>query len=1080
MNRKFSRFNAVLLAVLLCASVMPQNAAADETTTTEHFAFGIEYDWSNMNDDFETMTGLPLDDILSDIMQSADDAGIDLLILEEVTGTSSVIIDQYEDGTMMLDYDGSTVEVTKHITELTIRHGDMMDMAMITQWSDAYAGWDLTISGGTEGIFNVDAHYTEYRDTSGLIYGHDIVMSMDTDNTIFFDLEGHLEADDGDKVMPLDIHMSMGVDYSVNNAESQVLYSEPSTLYQELSALEGGDTLYWQIGEDDDDDYEDDEYSDDYYWVDWTYCEWEGEGWSGDERFYCTDNSDGSNGFDDWWYYCEYYSDWDSYKCTDDFGQNSDWEYATGNTHYADGTSPHDDDHDDHDDHDHDDHDHGSDEELYENAEPHDGVFSTTTGFEFELTGLPAEQMGMPAGKWDVSASDSTSDSGVYEDEDYFCEMGIELFEGTQMITTDDGQLEVMQAYTSPLPWGMTCHIANLFIHAFEGTEDAATLEDMIADSTEEIAESMGGSSESWAESNQMSIDVYAHNQDEIEVYVSAWDLEENTDYEVTMVMTDSDGITQDATSMVVYDDYYFSDYDYMSTAAWGEHCVTAQLKDVTNNDIVDSVTTCTNVEQQPEPSDLVIDIIEGFSDSTLDNVMENFGSNLEYRMENYEADFPYDDGDMFVLWDANNNMVVGFQLVVTSDDSNMWYTLVGPESDSYGTAPNPISVTYFSGQQAIEQEAEIEDYSTLEDLVDLTQHNDEIIEEAIEEATADYDNGDAGEETGEETGEEASGLLPFISPALTIAMIAAAGLVASLQSRRDQASIETSDRSPPSIMREGKPYAKLLLHLAQFVVLFSLIQAVNTQVWYTGVVDIEYTDGLPAGAGMEVELEVDQKTADGSIHIDGFITFMQWQNSRNDTTIDSTDSEDYDRESMDFTPLSEIQEDVPILAKIAFSLGVLLLGLTFFQVKYRALIGLALNGLVIWIMISLIVLAPLGYIGGMDFGAGSFDDDEGESTVHQSTEGSPSIDLLNGELEYVFTTKSYDLGLADKSELDDVIANPPGKEHRTYLEMDGVAGIHYSPFVVELAWAWLVLFFVAPTGIGFFNRIRIEKPQLL
>ena len=99
----------------------------------------------------------------------------------------------------------------------------MMDMAMITQWSDAYAGWDLTISGGTEGIFNVDAHYTEYRDASGLIYGHDVVMSMDTDNTIFFDLEGHLEADDGDKVMPLDIHMSMGVDYSVNNAESQVL-----------------------------------------------------------------------------------------------------------------------------------------------------------------------------------------------------------------------------------------------------------------------------------------------------------------------------------------------------------------------------------------------------------------------------------------------------------------------------------------------------------------------------------------------------------------------------------------------------------------------------------------------------------------------------------------------------------------------------------------------------------------------------------------------------------------------------------------------------------------------------------------
>ena len=42
--------------------------------------------------------------------------------------------------------------------------------------------------------------------------------------------------------------------------------------------------------------------------------------------------------------------------------------------------------------------------------------------------------------------------------------------------------------------------------------------------------------------------------------------------------------------------------------------------------------------------------------------------------------------------------------MIVTSDDSNLWYTLIGPESDSYGTAPAPLSVTYFSGSQAIVQ----------------------------------------------------------------------------------------------------------------------------------------------------------------------------------------------------------------------------------------------------------------------------------------------------------------------------------------------------------------------------------------
>jgi len=128
--------------------------------------------------------------------------------------------------------------------------------------------------------------------------------------------------------------------------------------------------------------------------------------------------------------------------------------------------------------------------------------------------------------------------------------------------------------------------------------------------------------------------------------------------------------------------------------------------------------------------------------------------------------------------------MVVGFQMVVTSDDSNMWYTLIGPESDSYGTAPAQISVNYFSGQQAIAQEAEIEEDSTLEDLVDLTLHNDDIIDEAVEDAIADYNE---DEESGEGTEDETEGgLLPFISPALTIAMIAVAGLVASLKSRKD------------------------------------------------------------------------------------------------------------------------------------------------------------------------------------------------------------------------------------------------------------------------------------------------------
>ena len=115
-----------------------------------------------------------------------------------------------------------------------------------------------------------------------------------------------------------------------------------------------------------------------------------------------------------------------------------------------------------------------------------------------------------------------------------------------------------------------------------------------------------------------------------------------------------------------------------------------------------------------------------------------------------------------------------------------------------------------------------------------------------------------------------------------------------------------------------------------------------------------------------------------------------------------------------------------------------------------------------------------------MEFGTGSFEGDNRESTVHSKTDSSPAFDIFNGELELEFTTESYDLGLVDESELESVVDKAPGKDHGSFMALDGVAGIHYSPFVVELVWAWLVLFFLAPNVVNVVSRVRIEKPQLL
>ena len=207
----------------------------------------------------------------------------------------------------------------------------------------------------------------------------------------------------------------------------------------------------------------------------------------------------------------------------------------------------------------------------------------------------------------------------------------------------------------------------------------------------------------------------------------------------------------------------------------------------------------------------------------------------------------------------------------------------------------------------------------------------------------------------------------------------------------------------------------------------------------------------------------------------------MQWQNTRNDTTIPADNSEQKsDFDSSELKPLSELQEEIPVMAKIALSLGILLAGLAIFQIKYSWIVGLILSGFVLWICINLVVFAPLGYVGGMDFGTGSFEGENRKSTVHSTTDSSPVFDLFNGELEVEFTTESYDLGLVDESELDYVVEKAPGKEHYSFMALDGVAGIHYSPFVVELVWSWLVLFFIAPTLVNVVSRVKIDTPELL
>ena len=965
MEKNFSKVSALILTTILCASFIPATSAQE---STEHYAFGMEYNYSNLNDDFESMSGLPLDNILADIMQSADDAGMDMVILEQTTGVSTMVVDQYMDGVETWAVDGASIEMTRHITDLTIRNGALSDIALVTEWSDSYAGWDLTFTYDSDGVMNIDATYVEYRDSSGLVYGYDTTMSGSMSANSDFGIYGSVNGEDAADVLPLNIEFSLGFEYDVTSASSQIRLYEPSTLNNDLANLNAGESLEWELLESGDSDYEDDWR--DYYYVSWeNYEEWYViENWTcswedDDLEYYCT----GYNRDYDWhveahYPYCEYYEDGTDdghYWCTSDFGSKSMWQNSLFMTNYQDGTLP------------------SSLEEFdmiswyeysvqdnsscywlgyeYECNIPYDwngdgnisegeedyryfsyceyysnsggmyyctydfgywegidtlsytnyadriipetpcyycdyadieiidlydsvsGDFATSTSFDFSLTGLPAEEFGFPEGDWDLTASDSATDSGTFSmanmelDLDECGDLEFELHEGSQMITQDDGsQIEVLQAYGLPVPMPMFCQVAHLTGTALIGSDDGTTIGDLLEDQLDDLffSDLETENQDGYDEGIYMSLQDSSESQ--VELYVEhCCNLNYEETYEVSVVLEDSNGITTDSTSWVVNGDYWFTESVDLDVTGWGEYCATVEVKQIDEANPMLESEYCFTVDQQMEPSQMIEDIAESFGESTLENVLEIFEDNLENRMENYEADFAYNDADAYVLWDPATNQIVGFQMLVTDyedldwvewgycewegddwngddrwycsdseqeadsdgfddwwyycefvesldedekwrctddlgrssnhessstgtqyldsiDNEEVWWTLIGPESDEYAPAPDALSVSYFSGVQAIAVEQAVEDSSSLDDLVDLDLHDTSALDLAIEEGGDAPSTGSSDEADETVTEDLEEGLLPFVSPAMTIVVVALAGLVASLRTRRD------------------------------------------------------------------------------------------------------------------------------------------------------------------------------------------------------------------------------------------------------------------------------------------------------
>jgi hypothetical protein len=283
-------------------------------------------------------------------------------------------------------------------------------------------------------------------------------------------------------------------------------------------------------------------------------------------------------------------------------------------------------------------------------------------------------------------------------------------------------------------------------------------------------------------------------SEDEMEFEYSVYGLDDNEDYEVSWTVTNDEGTTSDAGSMAVTNQNDVYEPEIAEINGPGEYCIDVEVTRLSDDVMISESQECDSVSRDMEPSDKVITIVEAIGESTLENALEIFGENLENRLSNFEDDFDvaYEDGMAYALFDTEDDRFVGFQLVA-SPGGTQWYTLIGPESNAYGTPTRGVSVTYFTGLAAQEEAEVIEDQTELADLVDLTTHNTDEVEavnEGIDPETLPDDPVDPEGSTSEETNttqDEVDSLLPFVSPLMTVSIIALAGMFVTIRSKDEE-----------------------------------------------------------------------------------------------------------------------------------------------------------------------------------------------------------------------------------------------------------------------------------------------------
>lgn len=240
---KISRSSKIALIVtsLFLVAALPITSVNAAPSEESEFFYGVEYDWSSIDSDLTNFTGLDLPEIFTEVMGAADDSGFDLIIGQLMTGSSNVYIHHTEDISpqTIQDLDGESVSVWSRTTDVTLRHGGLVDGILMSNWSESTfgpdtTGFDIDITSSSQNVLSVDILYTEYLDDSYNLVGADMDFSMNTYTSTSFDFDATFEGD-GEE-LPIDFNIGISFGYSITDSSSQWRLESPDPIYVELSS----------------------------------------------------------------------------------------------------------------------------------------------------------------------------------------------------------------------------------------------------------------------------------------------------------------------------------------------------------------------------------------------------------------------------------------------------------------------------------------------------------------------------------------------------------------------------------------------------------------------------------------------------------------------------------------------------------------------------------------------------------------------------------------------------------------------------------------------------------------------------